>query len=62
MERNSIVVVIGAPKGGCFDQGVVFQYLISWFSWFLKTLEFSVFKRGLSSKFHIMVLIHFLWF
>ena len=56
----------GAPKGGCFDQGL-FQKFISWFSWlpwfswFLESLEiFSIwtFLKGMFQKF----IVWFLWF
>ena len=44
--------LFGVPKGGCSDQGGVFQIFISWFPWFsglLKILEFVVCDRGLFS-------------
>ena len=41
---NQAKACFGAPKGCCFDQGVVFKSFISWFPWFswfpLKRLEF----------------------
>ena len=33
----------GAPKGGCFDQGLVFKYFVLWFLWFP---WFSCFPRN----------------
>ena len=50
-------VLFRAPKGGCFDQGVVRKNFILWFlwfSWFLEILEFIGVKRGLFSKFHLV--------
>ena len=44
--RSEKGLPIRVPKGGCFDQGVVFKTFISWFwwspwfSWFLDKLEF----------------------
>ena len=49
--KESVIVKIGAPKGGLFWSGVIFKKFISWvswlpwFSWFLKTTEFIVFKK-----------------
>ena len=41
----------GAPKGGCFDQGLFPYDFVSWFSWFVEILEFFVPKRVLFSNF-----------
>ena len=49
--------LVGAPQGGCVDQGLLSKLPsrgFSWFLWTLEILEFIVSERGLFLKLCLM--------